>query len=145
MATLCKTYPTPDAAREAVEQLHAAGVPAGHIRVLTGGVLHDIRREPVGSFAGTIAPDTPVGNYGNALRLRRQGRGAYAGDPDTQRQGSFADTDGDLVETADGHRHAADDDTVRELLRAAAITGQAADDVVNSLHRGRAIVLTDIA
>lgn len=145
MATLCKTYPTPEAAREAVEQLQAAGVPAHDIRLLTGGMLHDIRREPVGSFAGTIAPETRVGNYGNALRLRRQGRGAYAGDPDAQRQGSFADTDGDLIESADGQRHAANDEAVLALLKSAAITGQAADDVVDSLHRGRAIVLTEIA
>jgi len=144
MATLCKTYPSPDAAHEAVEQLHAAGVPADHIRVLTGAVLHDIRRELVGGFAGPIPPEAPVGNYGNAERVRRQGRGAYAGDPDEQRQGSFADTDGDLVETADGHRHAADDDTVRTLLKSAAITGRAAEDVVDSLHSGRAIVLTEI-
>jgi hypothetical protein len=144
MATLCKTYPTPDAAREAVEQLQAAGVPAHDIRLLTGGVLHDIRREPVGGFAGPVLPDRPVGNYGNALRRRRQGRGAYAGDPDAQRQGSFADTDSDLIETADGHFHAADDETVRSLLKAAAITGRAAEDVVESLHSGRAIVLTEI-
>ena len=145
MATLCKTYPSPEAAREAVEQLQAAGVPADHIRLLTGGVLHDIRREPVGSFAGSIPPDAPVGNYGNAERVRRQGRGAYAGDPDAQRQGSFADTDVDLIETADGHRHTADDHAVLSLLHEVAITGQAADDVVTSLHRGRAIVLTDVA
>jgi hypothetical protein len=145
MATLCKTYPTPEAAREAVEQLQSAGVPAHDIRLLIGGVLHDIRREPVGGFAGPVTPETRVGNYGNARRLRRQGRGAYAGDPDAQRMGSFADADRDLIETADGHCHAADDDAVRSLLEAAAITGQAADDVVDSLHSGRAIVLTDIA
>jgi hypothetical protein len=93
MATLCRTYPTPEAAREAVEQLQAEGVPGNDIRLLTGGFEHDIRRETVGGFAGPIPPEAPVGNYGGALRVRRQGRGAYAGHPDRQRQGSFADTD----------------------------------------------------
>jgi hypothetical protein len=145
MATLCKTYPTPEAAHEAVEQLQAAGVPARDIRVLTGGAVHDIRREPVGSFAGEVEPGERVGNYGGARRVRRQGRGAYAGHPDRQRQGSFADTDGDTIETGDGRCHAADDEAVRSLLTAAAITGRAADDVVESLHCGHAIVLTEIA
>jgi hypothetical protein len=129
MATLCKTYATPEAAREAVEQLRAAGIPECDIRLLTGGVEHDIRREPVGRFLGEVQPDERVGNYGGALRVRRQGRGAYAGDPDVQRQGSFADTDEHL----------------RSLLADVAITGQAADDVVESLHSGRAVVLTEIA
>jgi hypothetical protein len=144
MATLCKTYPTPEAAREAVEQLQAAGIPARDIQLLTGGVEHDIRREPVGGFAGPIVPEARVGNYGGAVRARRQGRGAYAGDPDGQRQGSYADTDRDLIESADGHCHPTDDDAVRSLLASAAITGQAADDVVVSLHEGRAVVLTEI-
>jgi hypothetical protein len=53
--------------------------------------VHDVREEPVGAFAGTLAPDAPVGTYGNVRRLRRQGAGTFAGDPDRQRQGSFAD------------------------------------------------------
>jgi hypothetical protein len=145
MATLCKTYPTPEAAREAVEQLRAAGIPEGDIRLLTGGVEHDIRREPVGSFAGEVQPEARVGNYGGAVRVRRQGRGAYAGNPDAQRQGSFADTDGDMIETPTGHHHTARDEDVRSLLASAAITGQAAEEVVDSLHCGHAVVLTEIA
>jgi hypothetical protein len=129
MATLCKTYPTPEAAREAVEQLEAAGIPGHDIRLLMP-FEHDIRREMVGSFAGEVPPEAPVGNYGNAERVRRQGRGAWVGDPDAQRQGSFADA---------GH-----DDDVLAMLADAAITGQAADEVVASLHSGRAVVLTEI-
>jgi hypothetical protein len=53
--------------------------------------VHDIRNEPVGSFAGPLSPDAPVGTFGSVIRRRRQGRGAFAGDPDRQRQGSFAD------------------------------------------------------
>ena len=53
---------------------------------------HDVRREPVGWFAGTVTPDAPVGTYGNVRRRRSQGTGTYVGDADRQRQGSFADT-----------------------------------------------------
>jgi hypothetical protein len=57
------------------------------------GTRHDVRREPVGGFAGTLGPDAPVGTYGNVRRRRRQGAGTFAGDADRQRQGSFADAD----------------------------------------------------
>jgi hypothetical protein len=56
-----------------------------------GAHLHDVRQEPVGGFAGALSPDAPVGTYAGRVRARRQGAGAYAGDPDRQRQGSFAD------------------------------------------------------
>jgi hypothetical protein len=52
----------------------------------------DVRSEPVGTFAGTIGPDAPVGTYGGAMLRRSQGPGTFAGDADAQRQGSFADT-----------------------------------------------------
>jgi hypothetical protein len=52
---------------------------------------HDVRKEPVGGFAGTVDPEAPVGTYGNVRRRRRQGAGTFAGDADRQRQGSFAD------------------------------------------------------
>ena len=145
MATLCKTYSTPDVAQQAVEALRVAGVPGRDIRLLTGGVLHDIRRELVGGFAGAVGPEARVGNYGGAVRLRRQGRGAYAGDPDGKRQGSFADTDGDLVVTGDGHSQTGGDHIVRALLEAAAMGGDAADHVVEDLHRGCAVVLAEVA
>jgi len=54
---------------------------------------HDVRREPVGGFAGRVPPDAPVGTYGDVRRFRRQGAGTFAGDADRQRQGSFADAD----------------------------------------------------
>jgi hypothetical protein len=52
---------------------------------------HDVRREPVGGFAGTLGPEAPVGTYGNVRRRRRQGAGTFVGDADRRRQGSFAD------------------------------------------------------
>jgi len=57
----------------------------------TRNARHDVRREPVGGFAGMVAPDAPVGTYGNVRRRRRQGAGTYVGDAEQQRQGSFAD------------------------------------------------------
>ena len=58
-----------------------------------GPTLRDVRREPVGNFVGRVGPDDPVGNFGNVPSLRRQGAGAFAGDPDRQRKGSFGDHD----------------------------------------------------
>jgi nucleotide-binding universal stress UspA family protein len=71
----------------------AAGVPARDIQVLATQQIHDVRHERVGGFAGPVYPNAPVGTYAGAVRLRRQGAGAFAGDPDEQQQGSFGDTD----------------------------------------------------
>jgi hypothetical protein len=145
MATLCTKFSSEAVARQAVTALRAAGVPARDIRLLTGCRLHDIRREPVGSFAGPIAPSARVGSYGNALRLRCQARGGFAGDPDAKRQGSFADADLDLILTGDGRWHVAGDRRVERLLHEAALAGDAAAQVAGDLHRGRAIVLAEVA
>ena len=142
MATLCKTYPSRDAAREAVEELEATGVPACDIRVVMGGTEHDIRREPVGGFAGPVGPGARVGNYGGALRRRRQSRGAWTGDPD-HRQGSFADTDIDVIATGDGHASATDDGHVKGLL-ADAMPPDIAARVLGELHHGRAVVIAEL-
>jgi len=68
MTRLIKTYPTELAARRAVEALRATGVPVRDIRLLAGTAPRDIRREPVGGFAGPVggfagpvAPDAPIG------------------------------------------------------------------------------------
>jgi hypothetical protein len=58
-----------------------------------GRTLPDVRREPVGNFAGRVAPDDPVGSFGNVPHQRRRAPGAFAGDPDRRRQGSFGDHD----------------------------------------------------
>ena len=56
-----------------------------------GPTLRDVRREPVGNFVGRVGPDEPVGSFGNVPRLRRRGAGAFAGEPERQRQGTFGD------------------------------------------------------
>ena len=66
---------------------------------------HDVRDEPVGGFAGQVAPEAPFGKYAGPARRRRQAAGGWAGDPDRQRQGSFADVDyGDAAVPASAER-----------------------------------------
>jgi hypothetical protein len=102
MTTLTKTYPTELAARRAVEALRTTGVPERDIRLLAGTAPRDIRQEPVGGFAGPVAPDASIGTYGGRVLQRRQGSGGFAGDPDQQRQGAFADTDRVVIVTHKG-------------------------------------------
>jgi hypothetical protein len=136
------TYPTETGARRAIEALRAAGVPARDIRLLIGRRLGDVRREPVGNFAGPVAPDTPVGTYGDRPVLRRQGAGGFAGDPDHQRQGSFADVDRVVIVTAErarvtGLRGA------RRVLGRAALDSDNVDRAVRELRDGHAVVLVN--
>jgi hypothetical protein len=148
MATLCNTYVTESVARSGVEALRAAGVPGRDIQLLIGRSPRDARRERVGGFAGPIAPDAPVGTYANVRRLRRQGNGTFAGDADRQRQGSFADTDRDVIVTHDqaaAHAYVTGDLRLRRLLRDASLDDDTADRVVDELHSGHAVVLAELA
>ncbi|HEY7619245.1 MAG TPA: hypothetical protein VH834_05695 [Solirubrobacteraceae bacterium] len=147
MATFCKTYPDAAAAEEAVAELRAAGVPDHAIRMLAGQGLHDIRREPVGMWARTLRPDAPVGTYANRKRLRRQGYGTFAGDPDSQRKGSFADADRDVVVTYDGgeHAHVAGRQELMRLLHDWHVVDADAEHVIDELHAGHATVVVEIS
>jgi hypothetical protein len=145
---LCKSYPNEVAARDAVEVLRAARVPGRDIRLLTGFRLHDVRQEPLGGFAGPIGPDAPVGSFANARRSRRQGHGNFASYPDQLRQGSFADTDRAVVVTHENgatRSRVVGDRELRGLLRRADFDDAARDRLVDELHRGRAVVLAEIA
>jgi hypothetical protein len=101
MTTLSNTYPTGAGARRAAEAMRATGESPHDIRLLIGRRPGDVRREPVGGFAGPVAPATPVGTFGDRRVLRRQGAGSFAGDPARQRQGSFADTNRFVIVTYD--------------------------------------------
>ena len=147
MTTLTKTYTTELTARHAVEALRATGVPEPDIRLLTGTAPRDIRHEPVGGFAGPIAPDAPIGTYGGRVLQRRQGAGSFAGDPDQQRQGSFADTDRVVIVTYQGDAERARITGLRgarQLLRRAALDHDAIDRAAGELHQGHAILLVDL-
>ena len=146
MSTLCRTYADAGEAREAVNRLVAAGTPRRCIRLLTGSPLHDVRAERVGTFAGSVGPDAPVGTFGDRPRRRRQGAGAYAGDPDRQRKGSFADVDRDVIVTfgrGAEHPRVATHRRVRRLLRAVTLGGEPADRLVDELHVGHGLVVAD--
>jgi hypothetical protein len=146
MTTLSKTYSTEIGARRAVEALRAAGVPARDIRLLAGTRLRDVRREPVGGFAGPVGPDAPVGTFGGRTVRRGQGAGGFAGDPDQQRQGSFADTDRVvIVSYADDAERARVSGLrgARRLLSRAGLNDETIDRTVNELHLGHAVVLVD--
>jgi hypothetical protein len=147
MATLCKTFPTEVTARHAIEALRAAGIRQQDIRLLIGRRLGDVRREPVGGFAGPLGPETPVGTYAGGVVQRWQGAGAFAGDPDRQRQGSFADTDRVVIVTSERDRERARVTGLRgarQLLRRTALADETVNRAVDELHRGRAVVLAEL-
>jgi hypothetical protein len=153
MATQSKTYPNEDSARRAVEALRAAGVPPRHIRLLTSRPPRDARREPVGGFAGPIGTNAPIGTYASVARRRGQGvgsfaTGSFAGDPDRQRQGSFADVERVVIviyKDEAEHSQVTGYRGVRQLLRRAALDDDAVDRAAKDLHIGHAVVLVDAA
>ena len=153
MAALIKSYPSEKGARQAVETLRAAGVPPRHIRLLVGHPLRDARREPRGGFAGPVGPDAPMGTYAGQvhrrhLRVGSFATGSFPGNPDRQREGSFADAERVVIvkheddaarSRVTGHRG------VRQLLRRAALDDEAVDRAVKELHIWHAVVLVDVA
>jgi hypothetical protein len=152
MATLIKTYASEDTARRAVDALQAAALRPRQARLLKARPLHDVRREPVGGFAGPVAPDAPVGRFAGRVRRRDQrvgsfATGSFAGDPVGQRQGSFGDAERVVIVTfkAEGERSRITGYRgVRQLLRRAALDDDAVNRVVDELHRGQALVLVDV-
>jgi hypothetical protein len=147
MTTLCEICSTEAAARRAVRSLRAAGVADRDIRLLARRGPRDVRREPVGGFAGPVGPDAPVGTFGGRVAGRRQGRGGFAGAPDQQRQGSFADTDRvTIVAYGDDAEHVCVTSLrgARRLLRGVALGDGAVDRAVDALHLGRAVVMVEI-
>jgi hypothetical protein len=147
VSTLCKTYSDDGEAREAVQRLLAAGAPRHGIRLLTGSPLHDVREERVGTFAGSIGPDAPVGRFAGPARGRRQGTGAFAGDPDRQRKGSFADVERDVIVTfARGAEHprVVTHRALTRLLSAVTLDGEPADRLVDELHEGHRLVVAEV-
>ena len=146
MTTIIRTYPDEHAARRALEALRAGRPPGARIRVLTRTAQHDLRREPVGGFAGPIPSEAPVGTYGGRVLQRRQAHGSFAGDPDQQRQGSFADVDRAVLTTHEGAGERArtiGDRALRRLLREAALGDAAVRRAIDELRAGHAVVLVE--
>ena len=144
---MSNAYPTETAARRALEALRDSGVHDRDIRLLTRREPRDVRREPVGGFAGPAAPDAPIGTYGNRTVLRRQGAGSFAGNPDGQRQGSFADTDRITIVSPDGDAERTRVTGLRgarRLLNRAPLDDHAVDRAVSELQIGHTVVLVDL-
>jgi hypothetical protein len=148
MTTVCETYPSQAAARDATEAFSASGVPHDNIRLLIGYPFHDIRYEPVGGFGGPVDPDAPVGSFSGPPRARRRAAGGFYSNPDQQRQGSFADAERILIVRYDRgaeRMRQASARGMRRLLRAANVTDQTAERIIDELHRGSAVVLAEDA
>jgi hypothetical protein len=146
VSTLCKTYSDEGEARAAVANLLAAGAPRRGIRLLSGLALHDVRAERVGSFAGSLGPDAPVGRFAGPPVRRRRGTGAFAGDPDRQRKGSFADVERDVIVTFGHdaeHLRVATHRALRRVLRPVTLDGEPADRLVDELHVGHGLVVAE--
>lgn len=92
MITPRRAYWSTASASHAVKAPRQGRLPGCDIRLVTGRSMDDIRREPVGTFAGAAGPNAPVGTFAGVRCLRRQGSGTFAGDADAQRQGTFADS-----------------------------------------------------
>ncbi len=148
MATLCETYSSQAAARHATEALSASGVPHRDIRLLIGHRWQDVRSERVGGFGGPVGPSANVGRFAGPPRARWRAAGGFHGNPDPQRQGSFADAERILIVSYDGsteRTRVASAHRTRRLLRAANVTEEAAERIIDGLHRGEAVVLAEVA
>jgi hypothetical protein len=145
MADIFQTYPSHAAARGHSAALRAAGVPARRIQVLAAARQRDARLEPVGGFAGPVAPDAPIGTFANVSVTRRQGAGSFAGDAGRQRQGSFSDSDRPLVVS---YEDGAERSRVLGQAELGALLQRAGVDdarVLHELRDGRAVVLAEVA
>jgi len=145
MAMLYRAYESTYDAEGAIERLIAGGVPATEIELIAGEPIRDWREAPIGTFAGTTTADAlTVGSYAGIQHSGRKAMGTFAGDPDTQRRGSFGDADRDTVTTyRAGVRRTriASRHQVEQLLVAAGLDRATAQANVRALHAGRALVL----
>jgi hypothetical protein len=143
--TTFTTYPSENAARQAVAASRANGG-EDDVRLLIGRALCDTRRERVGGFAGPVAPDDRVGSIANRPVERRRGCGSFAGDPDRQRQGCFADRDRVVVVIqCDGVERSrmTGDLGLGRLLRPTGVSDEVVVGLIAELRAGRTVVAVD--
>jgi hypothetical protein len=144
VSALCKAYASHEAASAAVVALQAIGVTSDRLRVFTGAPLHDVRKERVGEFAGTVGPEAPVGSFGDVPHRRDEPKADFASTHRAGRVGTFADADRDTVTTyADGvgRIHVTGDHDVESILTDAGLDIGAAEHDVRALHDGWTLVL----
>jgi hypothetical protein len=149
MATLCQAYPSEAAARRAIERLRAGGLPPQGAQLITGGLVHDLRREPVGEFLGQAEPDAPVRTFASTTLLRWHPPGTFAGDADRQRAGSFADVDSHVIVHYDAsgseHSRVAGLRGLEELFVTAGLEPGVAEHALAELCAGSSLVLAQVA
>jgi hypothetical protein len=144
MNALCKAYDTTADAERAVADLIAAGVPGEDVRLLMGAQVHDARREARGRFSGSVAPEEQVGAYAGDGPERSALRGSFAGADAGAAEGTFANTERDVVVTqSDGKEQArvAGHRELKRLLMEAGLDDATAEADVEALHAGRILVL----
>jgi hypothetical protein len=137
----CSAYTSHEEAAQAVQDLLAAGVSGDGIRVLMGEPERDARADEMGAFAGAV----PAGAASGGFAGTRDGMGGFAGDTDTQRGGSFADADRDVVTTyPDGiaQMRVAGHKRIKQYLMEAGLDEATAEKDVEALHMGRILVLS---
>jgi hypothetical protein len=147
MAAFCEAFPNEHAARRAARAISEVGVRPRRIRLLTGTPLHDVRDERVGAFVGSVAPSDRVGTFAGRGPARRQGAGAFAGDPAAHRTGSFGDIDLDVVDGCEGsaaHPWVTGDAGLTRVLRTAGLSDDTVEHVVEEIHHGHAVVIADV-
>lgn len=149
MATFCRAYPSEAAARAAIERLRAGGLPPQGAQLITGGLVHDVRREPVGEFVGRADPDAPVRTFASTTLRRWHPPGTFAGDPDRQRAGSFADVDSHVIVRHDssGREHAqvVGLRSLEALFVTAGLEPDTAQRALADLCAGSSLVLVQVA
>jgi hypothetical protein len=145
MTTLYRAYTSTYDAEKAIERLLSAGVPPVRIQLIESRPVKDARDAPTGTFAGTTTADAlTVGSFANIARSGREAIGTFAGDPDTQRRGSFGDIDRDPVTTYQSgvkRTRIASHHRLTRLLVDAGLDHPAASSEVEALHAGRVLVL----
>jgi hypothetical protein len=146
MAVICRSYASHEEARRAVEAALGTGVAGSGIRVLMGQPEQDARTEREGEFAGSTAPGDVVGGF-EAGHRRDEAAGGFAGESETQREGSFADADRETVTSYPGggeRVHVVGHREVHRVLRDAGLDEATAKRDADALHEGRILVLADV-
>ena len=101
LSTHVEVHLTPAAANETFQRLLADETPPIGLQLLRGRPTHDHHDQPIGGFAGPIAPDAPAGTFADRTVPRHRSAGDWASARNGRRQGSFGDTEHDELVTID--------------------------------------------
>jgi hypothetical protein len=147
MAAVCRSYASHGEAAKAVQAVLDAGIGGQDVLVLTGEGVGDVRDQPLGSFAGRVDPDDPVGSFEGEQHARAESRGTFADEP-SGRVGSFADAAREGVASYPHgveRMHAIGGASVLRLLRGAGLDDATAERDLEALHSGRVLLLVEHA